>query len=75
MNTIITVFRKELIDTIRDRRTLIVMVVIPMLLFPIMFKIESTKLNWSQVFNIECIIIIFNLIICNSYLCPNTTFQ
>jgi len=39
MKTIVTVFRKELIDTIRDRRTLIVMVVIPMLLFPVIFKI------------------------------------
>jgi sodium transport system permease protein len=39
MKTIITVFKKELIDTIRDRRTLMFMIVIPLLLFPILFKI------------------------------------
>lgn len=39
MKTIITVFRKELIDTIRDRRTIMFMIVIPLLLFPVLFKI------------------------------------
>ena len=39
MNTIGTVFKKELLDTIRDRRTLMFMIVIPLLLFPILFKI------------------------------------
>ena len=39
MKTIATVFRKELIDTIRDRRTIIFMIVIPVLLFPVLFKI------------------------------------
>lgn len=39
MKTIITVFKKELIDTIRDRRTLIFMIVIPLLLFPVLFKV------------------------------------
>ena len=39
MNTILTVFKKELLDTIRDRRTLMFMIVIPVLLFPILFKI------------------------------------
>ncbi|HEU4363868.1 MAG TPA: ABC transporter permease [Candidatus Krumholzibacteria bacterium] len=39
MNTIFTVFRKELIDTLRDRRTLVFMVVIPLLLFPTLFRV------------------------------------
>jgi sodium transport system permease protein len=39
MRTIGIVFVKELIDTIRDRRTLIFMVVIPLLLFPALFRI------------------------------------
>jgi sodium transport system permease protein len=39
MKTVITVFKKELIDTLRDRRTLMFMVVIPLLLFPVLFKI------------------------------------
>lgn len=42
MRTIVTVFHKELIDTIRDRRTLMFMVVIPLLLFPILFRIMFT---------------------------------
>ncbi|MCK5466706.1 ABC transporter permease [Candidatus Parcubacteria bacterium] len=34
--TILTIFKKELKDTIRDRRTLMAMVVMPMLLMPVM---------------------------------------
>jgi len=39
MKTVATVFKKEFIDTIRDRRTLVFMIVIPLLLFPVLFKI------------------------------------
>lgn len=39
MKTIVTVFHKELIDTIRDRRTIMFMIVIPLLLFPVLFQI------------------------------------
>lgn len=39
MRTIVTVFRKELIDTLRDRRTLVFMVIIPLLLFPTLFRV------------------------------------
>jgi sodium transport system permease protein len=42
MRTITTVFVKELIDTIRDRRTIMFMVVIPLLLFPLLFRIMFT---------------------------------
>ena len=41
MRTILIIFRKELIDSIRDRRTLITMVVIPLLLFPLLIGITS----------------------------------
>jgi len=36
------VFRKEMIDTLRDRRTLLVMVLIPLLAFPLMMKIVTS---------------------------------
>ncbi|MBX2949736.1 MAG: ABC transporter permease [Crocinitomicaceae bacterium] len=39
---IVTIFKKELIETLRDKRTLIVMIVIPALLFPLIFKITSS---------------------------------
>ena len=41
MKTIAIVCRKEMLDTIRDRRTLMMMIVIPLLLFPVIFKIMS----------------------------------
>jgi len=42
VSTIFTVFRKELLDTWRDRRTIVFMVIIPLLLFPVLFKIMFT---------------------------------
>ena len=42
MKTIVTVFRKEMLDTLRDRRTLVFMIVIPLLLFPTLFRIMFT---------------------------------
>jgi sodium transport system permease protein len=42
MRTIATVFRKEMVDTLRDRRTIVFMVVIPLLLFPILFRVMFT---------------------------------
>lgn len=42
MKTIATVFRKEMIDTLRDRRTIVFMVVIPLLLFPTLFRVMFT---------------------------------
>lgn len=41
MKTIITIFRKELLDSLRDRRTLVTMVVIPLLLWPLLIGISS----------------------------------
>lgn len=41
MNTVLTIFKKELVDILRDRRTLLMMVVIPMLLFPVLITIVA----------------------------------
>ena len=41
MWTIFTIFKKEMTDTLRDRRTVITMVLIPFLLIPIIFTITS----------------------------------
>jgi sodium transport system permease protein len=41
MKKILTIFKKELMDTLRDRRTLVVMIVIPLLLFPLLIGISS----------------------------------
>ena len=41
------IFKKELKETLRDRRTLLVMIVIPLLLFPILLTI-STRVMMSQ---------------------------
>lgn len=47
MKTIVTIFKKELIDSIRDRRTLVTMVVVPLLVFPLFLGISS-KIMISQ---------------------------
>lgn len=39
MRQIFTIFRKELKDTLRDRRTLMTMIVIPVLIFPIILTV------------------------------------
>ncbi|KAA3615346.1 MAG: ABC transporter permease [Calditrichaeota bacterium] len=48
MNTIMTIFKKELTDTLRDRRTLIIMFIIPFALLPVMFTVMA-KIGASQV--------------------------
>ncbi len=48
MRTVLVIFRKELKDTLRDRRTMISMVVIPLLLFPLLIGISS-KIMSSQI--------------------------
>lgn len=45
---IFTIFKKELKDTLRDRRTLIMMLVIPLLLFPIILNVFVTVSNSFQ---------------------------
>jgi len=48
MKTVWTIFRKELIDSIRDRRTLFAMVVIPLVMFPVLIGISS-RMMMSQI--------------------------
>ncbi|NIR53094.1 ABC transporter permease [candidate division KSB1 bacterium] len=47
MGSIFTIFKKELIDTMRDRRTIITMVVVPLLVFPVLIMV-TTKISISQ---------------------------
>ncbi len=42
MKTIFNIARKEFIDTLRDKRTLLVMIVVPLLLFPVIFSFVSS---------------------------------
>jgi sodium transport system permease protein len=41
------IFKKELLDTLRDKRTILVMIIIPLLLFPILINI-ATKITIKQ---------------------------
>ena len=45
MGIIFTIFKKEMTDTLRDRRTVITMVLIPLLLLPLIFTITSFVSN------------------------------
>jgi ABC-type Na+ efflux pump permease subunit len=47
MNHFTTIFRKEFTDTIRDRRTLFVMVIFPLVLVPLLLFVV-TKLRASS---------------------------
>ncbi|MBP1678736.1 MAG: transporter permease, partial [Bacteroidetes bacterium] len=48
MKTVATIFLKELLDTVRDRRTLFVMVIFPLLLFPVLLT-AITAVQTSQI--------------------------
>ena len=39
LNVVVTVFKKEIIDLLRDRRTLLSMVVLPVIVFPLVFGV------------------------------------
>lgn len=38
MHAILTIIRKEILDTVRDKRTVIFMIIMPLLLFPLIFS-------------------------------------
>ncbi len=46
LKNIFTIFKKEALDTLRDKRTIIIMVLVPVLVFPIIF-IATSKLQMS----------------------------
>ncbi|MFH0989244.1 MAG: ABC transporter permease [bacterium] len=48
MRTVFVIFKKELTDTLRDRRTLVTMILIPLLLFPLLIGISS-RIMMSQI--------------------------
>jgi len=48
LSTIGTIFRKELLDTLRDKRTVVAMIVLPILLYPGLFLIGSQVLIIQQ---------------------------
>lgn len=48
MKTILVIFRKELKDTLRDRRTLVSMLIIPLVLIPLLMGISS-RIMFSQI--------------------------
>ena len=50
LSRINTIWRKELIDTLRDRRTLIAMVLVPMALYPAMIlgSLQGFELQISR---------------------------
>ncbi len=41
MNGALTVFRKEILETVRDRRTLLIMIVVPVLLYPALMVVSE----------------------------------
>jgi ABC-type Na+ efflux pump permease subunit len=45
-----TIWRKELVDTLRDRRTLVAMVLVPMVLYPALMlgSIQALEVQVSQ---------------------------
>jgi len=55
MNIIWTIFKKEMLDTLRDRRTLITMIIVPLLLMPVLLSVVTmignnrTKKAWKKI--------------------------
>jgi sodium transport system permease protein len=45
MKTIFVIFKKELVDTLRDRRTLVSMIAVPLILFPVLIGISSRVMS------------------------------
>ena len=61
MNIILSIFKKELIDVLRDRRTLMFMVVIPILITPLLvigsikFQEYQNKKSEEKILNLSLI--------------------
>ena len=47
MNSFFTVLKKELTDIVRDKKTLAFTILLPILIYPVMFKIMSISMNSS----------------------------
>ena len=48
---VLTIYRKELLETLRDRRTLIIMVVVPIILYPLiaLVAVQAVSMVRSKV--------------------------
>ena len=45
MSNFLTVFKKELLDIVRDKKTLVFTLILPILIYPIMFKFMSSSME------------------------------
>ncbi|MBN2012454.1 CPBP family intramembrane metalloprotease [candidate division KSB1 bacterium] len=50
---IISVYKKESLETLRDRRTLFVMIFVPLILYPLLFTVMSQVMTLSQANSLE----------------------
>ena len=48
MSNFITVLKKELLDIVRDRKTLVFTLILPILIYPLMFKFMSSSMEKAQ---------------------------
>ncbi|MDZ4941416.1 ABC transporter permease, partial [Clostridium perfringens] len=48
MSNFLTVLKKELTDIIRDKKTLVFTLILPILIYPIMFKFMSSAMEKTQ---------------------------
>lgn len=48
MNNFLTVLKKELLDIVRDNKTLVFTLILPILIYPIMFKFMSSAMEKTQ---------------------------
>jgi sodium transport system permease protein len=48
MNNFITVLKKELADILRDRKTIVFTIILPILIYPIMFKVMGSTMEKSS---------------------------
>ncbi len=48
LRKILTVYRKESLETLRDRRTLMIMIVVPLVLYPVLFTVMSQLVTLSS---------------------------
>ena len=48
MSNFITILKKELLDIVRDRKTLVFTLILPILIYPLMFKFMSSSMEQAQ---------------------------
>ena len=48
MSNFLTVLKKELLDIVRDKKTLVFTLILPILIYPLMFKFMSSSMEKAQ---------------------------